>query len=92
MINWVWGVTAGSGLPSRRRFFFFGHLSLVPSKESTHFPGVWMLRAQIRSGEFELPALDIRWTQEAELGVYLEKVRSGLEVWGPQNVWERPDH
>ena len=22
--------------------------------------------------------------------MYPEKVRSGLEVWGPQNVWERP--
>lgn len=58
VINWVWGVTAGkwASKSSVVCFFFFWPFITCPFKREYTFPGVWMLGAQIRSGEFELPA------------------------------------
>lgn len=61
-------------------FFFLAILSLVPSKESTHFPGMDN-RVRIRSGEFELPA-----TSGDTGRSWVCAFREGqvwLEVWGP---------
>lgn len=55
VINWVWGVTAGKRA-SKSSVVSFWPFIMSPLKREYMSPGVRMLGAQVRSGEFELPA------------------------------------